>query len=62
MESKDKIEEIKNAIGVTTEVSYMFFVSSMRTGFSPDQAMDLTKTFMQTMMMIAIGGKGGSEK
>ena len=61
MNAEDKIKELKTGIGATVEVSWMFFSSSLKAGFSPDQALDLTRTFLQTMMMLSMG-KGGPEK
>ena len=58
MNSEDKINELKTGIGATVEVSWMFFSASLKAGFRPEYALELTKTFLQTMMMTSLS-KGG---
>ena len=59
MNPEEKIKELANGIGALVEVSYMFY-STASNKFTPEQALELTKSFIQTTLMLSsIKGDSG---
>lgn len=46
----DKIEEMMNGIGAVAEMSFAFYNDLLKTGFNSVQALQLTQTFLNSVM------------
>lgn len=65
MPDKSKFEELIQGAGILAELSKLHYNQFLRVGFAPPVALEMTKTIVQTQMLIAAhrnkGVKNGTD-
>lgn len=57
----DRFENFFQTVGVVAETCFAHYTAFVKVGFTPEQALDLTKTYMQTTLLIAGNRVKGEE-
>lgn len=50
MNNKPSPDEVIQAVGVTAEMCWLFYKTSVNNGFSPEQALVLTQTYLSALL------------
>lgn len=61
MADKNPLLELIQSVGATAEMMKLFHSGFLRVGFSPADALELTKCVLQTQMVMGAARNGGNE-